>query len=157
MDRRVRTVVLVRVLAGLSLVPLLLSELLLWRATETKPGGAIAGRAQDIAWLNPVLAVLVAALYLVYWLIIWPDRRAIGTEALLVAGMVGLATGSELVFGPSNNMWLFVMIIAGCSLRPRWAVPAILLLAVVATAPLLLLHHPAPEPAKSSSADPGQR
>lgn len=131
-NRSARTVLLVRALAGLSLVPLLLVELSLSQVGNVQPGAAIHTQPVQLLWLDPVVAALIVALYLLYWFVVWPDRRTTRVGLLLVAGMAGLATGYEALFGPSNNLWLYVVIVSGNVLRPRWAVPAVLLMAAVA-------------------------
>jgi two-component system sensor histidine kinase DesK len=40
--------------------------------------------------------------------------------------------------GPTNDVWLYVAIVAGCALRPRFAVPAVLLVTAAANAAMFL-------------------
>jgi two-component system sensor histidine kinase DesK len=134
-----QAILLIRVLAALSLLPLLVPALsLLGPRAIVPPGGG---------WttLWPVVLALGATLYIVYWLRTWPARPATEVAAILI-GMAALATldqaWSPLITG---DLWFYVAAVAGAALRARWATLIVFLMAVVLIGALLLTSfHSAP-------------
>jgi hypothetical protein len=125
---RTRTVLRVRVVAGLALLPLLLSRVVEWRGSSS--GLEIATSNQQWARLAPAIVIAAAALYLLYWLRIRPHGHRARTPMLLLAALATLAVVDGAILGPTNDLWLYVAIVAGCALPPRRAVPAVLLITV---------------------------
>jgi signal transduction histidine kinase len=137
---RRRTVVLVRVAAGLTLVPLILSVITPWPGPigTTAVTTASYGRWSPV---QPAVVIVAGALYLGYWLRIWPHEHATRAAAACLAALSGLAVVDEAAFR-SINLWLYAVIVGGVVLRPRLAVPAVLL-AAAATA-FVTIHPPGP-------------
>jgi signal transduction histidine kinase len=135
-----RVILLVRVLAVLSLAPLLVQLYVSLFVTRLGSlAGVVAARSGVLAdrqWLLPIL-LLALLLYVWYWLRIWPMRPPwVGG---VVAGMATLAALSQVSGGLGGDLWMYAAVVAGCALRPRWAAPVLILMAT-AMAALLVLH-----------------
>jgi two-component system sensor histidine kinase DesK len=131
-----RTVRRVRVVAGLGLLPLLLSTVVQLRGSSS--GLEITTSNQAWTPLAPAIVVASAMLYVLYWVKVWPHEHGARTPMLLLAAMATLAVVDAVIFGPTNDLWLYVAVVAGCALPPRRAVAAVLLITVAATAATLL-------------------
>ncbi|GIH19536.1 sensor histidine kinase [Rugosimonospora africana] len=149
---RARTVVLVRVVAGLALLPLILSVV-------TPGHGSISTTAvtteTDAHWtpFQSVIVVSAGALYLLYWLRIWPHERVTRTVTACLTALAALAVVDEAVFR-SVNLWLYTVVVVGAALRPRVAVPAVLLIAAATT--FVALRSPGPGSGQTGTASDGQ-
>jgi signal transduction histidine kinase len=128
---RRRTVALVRVVAGLTLLPLILSVITPWHGPISTTAVTAASYA---GWSSLQSAVVVSAgaLYLGYWLTIWPHEHATRAGAACLAALCALAVIDEAGFR-SIDPWLYAVIVGGVVLRPRLAVPAVLLVAAATT------------------------
>jgi two-component system sensor histidine kinase DesK len=135
-----RVILLVRVLAVLSLVPLLVQLYVsLFAAKLGIPGvvgttqpGVFAGRR----WLASILLLLAMFLYLSYWLRVWPARpRWVGG---IIAGISVLAALNQVFGGLGGDLWIYAAVVAACALRPRWAALLIVLMALEMAAVLLV-------------------
>jgi two-component system sensor histidine kinase DesK len=137
---RRRTVVLVRVVAGLTLLPLILSVITPWHSSINTTAVTTASYARGSPFQSAVV-IAAGALYLGYWLRIWPHEHATRAAAACLAALSALAIVDEAGFG-SINLWLYVVIVVGVVLRTRLAVSAVLLIAAVTT--FVTLHPPGP-------------
>jgi two-component system sensor histidine kinase DesK len=137
---RRRTAVLVRVVAGLTLLPLILSVITPWHGSISTTAVTTASYARWSPFQSAVV-ISAGALYLGYWLRIWPHEHATRAAAAYLAALSTLAIVDEAVFR-SINLWLYAVIVVGVVLRPRLAVPAVLLIAAVTT--LVTLDPPGP-------------
>ena len=127
-----QAILLIRVLAVLSLLPLLVPVLSLLGPRWIAPAGG--------GWITlwPVVLALGATIYIAYWLRTWPARPVIEVAAILI-GMATLATldqaWSPLITG---DLWFYVAVVAGAALRARWATLVVFLMAVVLIGALIL-------------------
>lgn len=124
--RPVRPPLLVRCLGVISAVPLALTE---WpdaglRSLGPSPVGAAPIQGQAIV-------ALAAAVYLFYWIRVWP-RQSLLLVGFLVAAMALLAAvGPELGKGVGDDLWIYAAIMAGCGLPMRIGLPVVGLLAAL--------------------------
>jgi signal transduction histidine kinase len=136
--RRRRTVVLVRMVAGLALLPLILSVVTPWHGSISATAVTTASHSRWSPYQSAIV-VTAGALYLLYWLWIWPHEDTTRSAAICLAALSALAVVDEAAFG-SINLWLCTVIVTGVVLRPRLAVPAVLLIAAATT--FVTLHPP---------------
>jgi signal transduction histidine kinase len=147
---RTRTVVLVRVVAGLALLPLVLSVITLGHGPVATTAVTTASYAR---WtpLQSVIVISAGVLYLLYWLRIWPHEHGTRAATACLAAVAALAVVDEAAFRSVDDLWLYAAIVAGCALRPRLAVPAVLLIAAATTLVVLLPPGPSSGPVRSGS------
>lgn len=129
-SRPIRLPLLVRCLGVLSALPLgqgLLPD-------PGPKGGPVSAEGQ-------VVLVLAAAVYLFYWIRVWPRQSRLRVGSLVAA--MALLAAAGLALGPNrrvgDDLWIYAAVMAGCGLSPRVSLPAIGLLAVL----LQVLHGPA--------------
>lgn len=121
--RPVRLPLLVRCLGVISALPLALS---VWPDPGLRAFGPSisAGPIQGQA-----IVALAAALYLFYWIRVWP-RQSLLLVGLLVTAMALLAAvAPELDRGVGDDLWIYAAVMAGCGLPIRVGLPVIGLLA----------------------------
>jgi signal transduction histidine kinase len=120
-----RAVTFVRVIAIVSALPLVLSSIAaLWPLPSHGPVPYL-----DQGWMRSIVIAVAIALYVLFWLRIWPARRW-GWIAVVLAGMATM-TALDLAISeppPPDQLALYVAIVAGASLPPRWAGLVVLLM-----------------------------
>ncbi|MDR2984335.1 MAG: histidine kinase [Nocardiopsaceae bacterium] len=124
--RPVRLPLLVRCLGVFSAVPL---ALMVWPNGGLKlfVGAPLSGEPIQ----GQLIVVLAAAIYVFYWVRVWP-RRSLLPVGLLVAAMALLAgVATDLTMGVGGDLWIYAAIMAGCGLPVRISLPVIGLLAVL--------------------------
>jgi two-component system sensor histidine kinase DesK len=138
--RNARAILLVRILAVVSLVPLVTPAASLWFQSKLGiPAPPARGLGGGPAWVEPLFIALVMALYLLYWLRLWPNRAKAPIAAVLI-GMGALATAGEVLgAAPGVELWLYVAVVVGAAMRIRWAAVVVIVMAVGALVPILFL------------------
>jgi two-component system sensor histidine kinase DesK len=129
-----RAVLLVRIVAILSVLPLLLSIAALWSHPPRGLEVPIQTAPHAPAWVGTAFIALAMGCYLLYWLRVWPVRRPVWTGALLIAVTAMVTLDQALALTPATELWLYVAVVAGAALRPALVAPAVLLLVVLSEA-----------------------